>query len=336
LEIGASGAAVKARQEVVRIEMSRDETGNALNRAHRRQFLLSGLLVCGCCGGGYTLIGKDVYGCATRRSKGTCGNRSTISRKEIEDRVLTGLSDRLLAPNLIQVFLDEFEAELHREAASAGRERKRAGVQLIAIDRKIAGILKAIEDGAYHPSLKDRLTALEAEKAAIQGHLAELADPPKVQVHPNSVGLYRRMIANLAETLSASENPAEAMDIVRQLVDRVVLEPREEGGLKASLYGDLAAMLMPVDGDRRIANDPGQGGAGSRLSVVAGTSSQRCLQLRTRIPTIPSLSRRRGFEFQPRVDPPAIRPAPECSPLAFGQTIPVFGHDNSHRKCPAC
>lgn len=27
---------------------------NALNRAHRRKFLLSGLLTCGCCGGGYT------------------------------------------------------------------------------------------------------------------------------------------------------------------------------------------------------------------------------------------------------------------------------------------
>ena len=31
--------------------MTRNEAGLALNRAHRREFLLSGLLACGCCGG---------------------------------------------------------------------------------------------------------------------------------------------------------------------------------------------------------------------------------------------------------------------------------------------
>ena len=82
---------VKARQQEVRIEIGRNELGNALNRAHRRRFLLSGLLVCGCCGGGYTIIGPDRYGCATRRSKGTCSNTVGIARAEIEERVVAGL-----------------------------------------------------------------------------------------------------------------------------------------------------------------------------------------------------------------------------------------------------
>jgi len=33
-------------------EMGRDEEGNALNRTHRRRYLLSGLLICSCCGAG--------------------------------------------------------------------------------------------------------------------------------------------------------------------------------------------------------------------------------------------------------------------------------------------
>ena len=44
--------AVKARQAEVRIVMSRDADSNALRGAHRRKFLLSGLLECGVCGGG--------------------------------------------------------------------------------------------------------------------------------------------------------------------------------------------------------------------------------------------------------------------------------------------
>jgi hypothetical protein len=52
-------ARVKARRQEVRLEIGRNGEGNALNRAHRRRYLLSGLLVCGCCGGGYTIVGPD-------------------------------------------------------------------------------------------------------------------------------------------------------------------------------------------------------------------------------------------------------------------------------------
>ena len=65
---------------------------------YRSRFLLSGLLTCGCCGGGYTIIGKDRYGCATRRGKGTCDNSRSISRQHIEARVLSGLRERMLTP----------------------------------------------------------------------------------------------------------------------------------------------------------------------------------------------------------------------------------------------
>jgi site-specific DNA recombinase len=95
---------VKACQQQLRFEIGRDKKGNALNRLHRRRFLLSGLLVCGCCGGGYTIIGPDRYGCATRRSKGTCSNALVIGRNELEERVLDGLRERMMAPELIAAF----------------------------------------------------------------------------------------------------------------------------------------------------------------------------------------------------------------------------------------
>jgi DNA invertase Pin-like site-specific DNA recombinase len=112
-------ARVKARQQEVRLEIGRNGEGNALNRAHRRRYLLSGLLVCGCCGGGYTIVGPDRYGCATRRSKGTCSNTLAIGRNEIEARVLEGLRERMMAPKLVPAFIDEFKAEFHRLAGDA-------------------------------------------------------------------------------------------------------------------------------------------------------------------------------------------------------------------------
>jgi hypothetical protein len=91
-------AAAKARQQEVRIEIARDDAGNALNRVHRRTFLLTGLLACGCCEGGYTIIAQDRYGCATRRGRATCHNGASISRQRIEARVLVALKSSLLTP----------------------------------------------------------------------------------------------------------------------------------------------------------------------------------------------------------------------------------------------
>ena len=105
---------VKARQNAVRTEMGKDETGNPLNRAHRRKFLLSGLLTCGCCGAGYAVLSQDRYGCATYRSKAACTNDVTITRQTVEARVLAGLKDRLLTPELVATFVTTFQQELAR------------------------------------------------------------------------------------------------------------------------------------------------------------------------------------------------------------------------------
>ena len=89
---------VKARQMAVRTEMGKDEIGNPFNRAHRRKFLLSGLLACGCCGAPYAILAQDRYGCANRHSKATCTNARTINRQRAEERVLSALQSRLLTP----------------------------------------------------------------------------------------------------------------------------------------------------------------------------------------------------------------------------------------------
>ncbi|SRR5260370_18645672 len=62
----------------------------------------------------YTITGKDRYACATRRSKGTCSNALVINRQQLEARILNGLKERLMAPELVKAFVDEFNAEIRR------------------------------------------------------------------------------------------------------------------------------------------------------------------------------------------------------------------------------
>ena len=148
--------------------MGKDDAGNALNRAHRRKFLLSGLLTCGCCGAGYAVLAQDRYGCATRCSKGTCNNARTIKRQQVEARVLEGLKDRLLTPELIAIFIAQFEQEVARLRRESTGTQVRLADQFGGVKRKLEGVLRAIESGAWNNTLKQRLNDLEAQQKDLQ------------------------------------------------------------------------------------------------------------------------------------------------------------------------
>ena len=81
-----------------------------LNATHRPRFLLSGMVKCAGCGGNFVVSGKDRLSCSTRRTKGTCTCGGSIMRQSIEDRVLVGLKERLVTPELAAAFVQEFQA----------------------------------------------------------------------------------------------------------------------------------------------------------------------------------------------------------------------------------
>ena len=69
--------------------------------------------------------------------------------------------------------------------------------------------------------------------------------PAAPQFHPNLPALYRGKVEKLAEALIAPSTAAEAGEIIRGLIDRIVLTP-VEGVLQAQLFGDLCG--DPGDG----------------------------------------------------------------------------------------
>jgi site-specific DNA recombinase len=205
----------------------------------------------------------------TRRSKGTCSNAFSIRRAELEERVLSGLSKRMMAPQLVAAFVDEFNAELRRLAGNTEAERAGAQHELANVERKIAGIVKAIEDGAYNPSLKERLTVLEKEKEAASVRLVMTRPEPVVRLYPGLPALYEKKVENLAAALNDPGTAAEAGEIIRTLIDRIVLTPTD-GVLKAELFGDLATIVRFAEARKRTNSSAGSTGEPALLSVVAG------------------------------------------------------------------
>ena len=98
---------VKARQRGLR-------TQPEFHQRQRPRMLLSHLLTCGCCGGGFSKVSQNHYGCSTARNKGTCSNRLIIRQDELEGMVIGALQSRLMDPALCAEFCEEYTAHRNR------------------------------------------------------------------------------------------------------------------------------------------------------------------------------------------------------------------------------
>ena len=159
--------------------------------------------------------------------------------------MLGGLKNRLMHPDLVAVFVEEYRRAWNEAQAGQVATRAKSERDLVQVDRKIAGILSAIEDGMYDPSMKTRMEELKVEKARLTSNLAHTPEPPALRLHPGLAGSYRAKIANLASSLSNPTIQLQAMEALRDLISEVRLVPdtNAEDGHHIELVGDLASIL---------------------------------------------------------------------------------------------
>jgi site-specific DNA recombinase len=256
--------AVKQRQAEVMLGPQRTRTKPWDRR--RPRYLLSGLVKCGACGGGYVQISKTHLGCATSRNKGTCHNRLGISRVSLEQTILNGLKQHLMHPELFKEFCAEFIKEVNRLKHDQAAQRSSLEAELTRVARRVRKIVDAIADGVPARSLKDELLGLEAREDEIKVKLAATPEP-KVYLAPNMAEIYRDRVDGLQQALAAGGEQDQACEAIRDLIDKVVLTP-VEGVLRVDLHGEVAAILQLSAAGKKGRLE--WGSDGKQLVMVAG------------------------------------------------------------------
>jgi site-specific DNA recombinase len=256
-------SSVKDRQSTTRQAIVGDR-GVRSELARRPRYLFSGLLTCGACGGGYTLVGARHYGCANTRNRGTCDNRLTIRRDVLEETVLRGLKDNLLRPELIHEFVTTYQQEYNRLRREQANQQASARAELARVERQIRNIVEAVKAGLFAPAMKDESTALEGSKARLVESTRDQVEEPPL-LHPGLAEVYRRKVEKLTQTLNREGLRAEAAETLRSMIQAIRLIPEEEG-LAIELVGELAGILALTN-----EKSPRPYGPGARqLTLVAG------------------------------------------------------------------
>lgn len=233
----------KARQKDL------DARKPGLWRRNRPRYLLSGLIKCGECGGGYSKINTTHYGCSATRNKGesVCTNRKTIAKDRLEDAVLAALQTHLMSDELVEIFCQAYTSHLNVLRAERDRIKKARVAEKTRLEKDADNLIQAIKDGIDTRMVKRPLERISARLDELEDLIAEDQDsePPKPLVHPAMAKRYRSEVENLRKALEHKDARTEASEHLRALIGKIVLTPesgRDE--LRIDLHGDLAGILQ--------------------------------------------------------------------------------------------
>ncbi|WP_375551361.1 recombinase family protein [Rhodophyticola porphyridii] len=243
---------------------TREGRAKRLHLANRPVSFLSGLLTCGHCGGKYGIITTDRYGCLNHHRRGTCDNNRTITCAKIEVRVLSGLKERLVSSEAVAEAVRAYAQEMNRLNRERRAETYADQKALAKVEKAVAGIIAAIEDGMYQPAMKARMDDLERQKAEINARLSQApVDIP--DVHPNIANAYRLRVERFTEALNDPDGGRQAAEALRSLIGEVVLTAGDKRGeVHAILRGELMGIL-----DFAQAEQGGQSGIPFTTAVEA-------------------------------------------------------------------
>lgn len=151
-----------------------------------------------------------------------------------------------MQPMHVDEFITAYNRELSVAASASEQDREGKRRELTTVGRKLEGLYDAIADGLRSPGLAARLEGLEAQKAELEGAIDDMPATTPVLLHPNLAGLYQDKVAKLAETLRAPSIRDEAGEILRDLVDQIIVTPSgsdRSGGWSAELIGNIVEMV---------------------------------------------------------------------------------------------
>jgi hypothetical protein len=180
-----------------------------------------------------------------------------------------------------------------------------------------------------------RINELETERRAIETRLP-LPDPQQVlAIHPKTAQLYERRVAEIHRALTKGDEAArEAVELVRELIDRIVVTPTDDGEpMKLELVGNVAALL-----EEQPSNT-------SAIVAVAGPRNHLCShdvrpnrygERSIRPPIRPPMFQKVEESWSERGDSNSRPLAPELRARREFPMIPVVAHADCCRfvRCP--
>lgn len=215
----------------------------------RPKHLLSYLLKCGRCGGGYSTVSKTHYGCTNAKHTQGCTNKKTIGRAKLEKAVLDGIMQHILIPDMLDAFTKEYNHQMAHIQQSRTANISTYEQQMEKLDKEKARLVDAIKAGIPASELKDEFNKNAQARAECESLIKQFSQSTTKSVRPDMAQRFKQAIAKTKQDANNHVMGDEGIDTIRQLISKVVMTPNaERGKLDVHLHGDLAGLISPDEG----------------------------------------------------------------------------------------
>lgn len=230
-----------------RVQQRRADTaGVPYQQQPRAKHLLSGLGVCGVCGGSWVKSNARFWACGRYRDGGGCTNNRSISMERYEEQVLGRLRSEMLHPEVVAAYVRKWHSENARLSASSAGDKAKLERKHAEADRKVKRLVKIVADGeGDFEEFRGALAVARADRERYAAELAAIEAPRVIALHTNLADDYQRQIEKLEESLAGDDEARrQAMPQLRALIDRIELTPKSEGrGVDVKIVGRLEEIL---------------------------------------------------------------------------------------------
>jgi site-specific DNA recombinase len=201
--------------------------GSGLARGLQKQvYLFSGLLECGECGGSITLVGgraktsRSEYGCSLHAQRGdsVCRNGLRIQRQQLEDRLLSGLQDKVLREEFVEYVICGLQEELQQ-----GHENLEAGLKRLRDEKgRIEVELKRLVDTiAVGNSSATVMAAINEREVRFREITNQLIEPGPESLQEKLEELRTFAVMRLTRLRELLTNPAAIHEARALLADQI-------------------------------------------------------------------------------------------------------------------
>ena len=222
-------------QRHLEIAERRNHTNNRGGRPAR--YMLSGLMTCASCRGHYVIANTRAYACSSQTNgrDPLCTHKRRLPRQQVESRLLEGVKEKLLAPNMVKKALRQAQKRLRGVKRQKRADPDVLHGQLETIDRQISDVVDTLVKVGRSDALTAKLADLETQRNEFAEHLnaakAEVLEIP--DIIPQFAERWRKVVSDL-ERLHlqpgiAPEQLEKARNALQDFLGEIVINETPEG-----------------------------------------------------------------------------------------------------------
>jgi hypothetical protein len=238
-------------------------------RQQKHVYLFSGLLQCAECGGSVTLVGgraktsRSEYGCSLHAQRGNsvCKNDLRIQRQRMEERLLSGMQEKVLREEFIDYVLAGLQEELRDRGDAFSSELKAMRDEKLKIEVE----LEVIASGSGSPAV---MAAINQREARIREITNRVIEPGPGSLEEKLEELRTFAVFKLTRLRELLADPA-AVHEARAVLAEQVGKFKLERVLEAGQVSFRATGQIDFFGDETLTRVDGAGGPDSTTRAYA-------------------------------------------------------------------